>query len=87
VNAVGQGVIRLTPEAVKEFAIRSFGENDKVVLLESTDDRPDDDHGAGLMRDRTLWTLDRREFLTTTATSYSDLRGWSAKNRKKAKNA
>ncbi len=36
VNAVGQGVIRLTPESVKEFAIRAFGENDKLVLLLST---------------------------------------------------
>jgi DMSO/TMAO reductase YedYZ molybdopterin-dependent catalytic subunit len=36
VVAVGQGVIRLTPEWAKEFAIRTFGENDKVALLAGT---------------------------------------------------
>jgi DMSO/TMAO reductase YedYZ molybdopterin-dependent catalytic subunit len=36
VVAVGQGVIRLTPEWAKEFAIRTFGENDKVALLVGT---------------------------------------------------
>jgi DMSO/TMAO reductase YedYZ molybdopterin-dependent catalytic subunit len=36
VVAVGQGVIRLTPEWAKEFAIRTFGQNDKVALLTGT---------------------------------------------------
>jgi hypothetical protein len=36
VIAVGDTVITLTPEPVKEFAIRSFGENDKVVLVAGT---------------------------------------------------
>ena len=36
VIAVGDAVITLTPEPVKEFAIRSFGENDKVVLVAGT---------------------------------------------------
>jgi DMSO/TMAO reductase YedYZ molybdopterin-dependent catalytic subunit len=36
VVAVGQGVIRLTPEWAKEFAIRTFGQNDKVALLVGT---------------------------------------------------
>ena len=31
--AVGQAAIAHTPEALKEFAIRHFGENDKSVLL------------------------------------------------------
>ncbi|HWG93053.1 MAG TPA: molybdopterin-dependent oxidoreductase, partial [Mycobacteriales bacterium] len=34
--AVGQGVIRLTPEPVKEFAIETFGEADKIALLVGT---------------------------------------------------
>jgi len=36
VIAVGDAVITLTPEAVKEFAIRTFGENDKIVLVAGT---------------------------------------------------
>ena len=36
VIAVGDTVITLAPEPVKEFAIRSFGENDKVVLVAGT---------------------------------------------------
>ena len=36
VIAVGDAVITLTPEPVKEFAIRTFGENDKVVLVAGT---------------------------------------------------
>jgi DMSO/TMAO reductase YedYZ molybdopterin-dependent catalytic subunit len=36
VVAVGQGVIRLTPEPVKEFAISTFGEADKIALLVGT---------------------------------------------------
>jgi DMSO/TMAO reductase YedYZ molybdopterin-dependent catalytic subunit len=36
VVAVGQGVIRLTPEWAKEFAIRTFGEQDKVALVAGT---------------------------------------------------
>jgi DMSO/TMAO reductase YedYZ molybdopterin-dependent catalytic subunit len=36
VVAVGQGVIRLTPEWAKEFAIRTFGEQDKVALVSGT---------------------------------------------------
>jgi DMSO/TMAO reductase YedYZ molybdopterin-dependent catalytic subunit len=36
VIAVGDTVITLTPEPVKEFAIRNFGENDKVVLVAGT---------------------------------------------------
>ena len=31
--AIGQGAIDLTPPALKDFAIRTFGEDDKVVLL------------------------------------------------------
>ena len=34
--AVGDAVITLTPEPVKEFAIRNFGENDKIVLVAGT---------------------------------------------------
>jgi DMSO/TMAO reductase YedYZ molybdopterin-dependent catalytic subunit len=34
--AVGQGVIRLTPEWAKEFAIRTFGQNDKLALISGT---------------------------------------------------
>jgi DMSO/TMAO reductase YedYZ molybdopterin-dependent catalytic subunit len=34
--AVGQAVIRITPEPVKEFAIRVFGQNDKRALLIGT---------------------------------------------------
>ncbi|MFG2073597.1 molybdopterin-dependent oxidoreductase [Nonomuraea maritima] len=33
VVAVGDAVVDLTPAAVKEFAIRTFGENDKAVLV------------------------------------------------------
>ena len=36
VIAVGDAVITLTPEPVKEFAIRNFGENDKIVLVAGT---------------------------------------------------
>lgn len=36
VIAVGQGVIRLTPEPLKEFAIATFGEQDKLALLIGT---------------------------------------------------
>ena len=36
VIAVGDTVITLTPEPVKEFAIRNFGENDKIVLVAGT---------------------------------------------------
>jgi DMSO/TMAO reductase YedYZ molybdopterin-dependent catalytic subunit len=36
VIAVGDAVITLTPEPVKEFAIRTFGENDKIVLVAGT---------------------------------------------------
>jgi DMSO/TMAO reductase YedYZ molybdopterin-dependent catalytic subunit len=36
VVAVGQGVIRLTPEWAKEFAIRTFGEQDKLALVAGT---------------------------------------------------
>ncbi|MGY1620004.1 molybdopterin-dependent oxidoreductase [Geodermatophilus sp. SYSU D00691] len=36
VVAVGDAVITLTPEAVKSFAIRTFGENDKVALVVGT---------------------------------------------------
>src|SRR5215207_7238351 len=36
VIAVGDAVITLTPEPVKEFAIRTFGENDKVALVAGT---------------------------------------------------
>src|SRR5205085_10848996 len=36
VIAVGQGVIRITPEPVKEFAIRTFGQDDKNALLIGT---------------------------------------------------
>ena len=36
VVAVGDAVITLTPEAVKEFAIATFGENDKVALVVGT---------------------------------------------------
>ena len=34
--AVGDAVITLTPEPVKDFAIRTFGENDKVALVVGT---------------------------------------------------
>ena len=33
VIAVGQAVIAATPEPVKEFAIRTFGQNDKAALV------------------------------------------------------
>jgi DMSO/TMAO reductase YedYZ molybdopterin-dependent catalytic subunit len=36
VIAVGDAAITLTPEPVKEFAIRNFGENDKIVLVAGT---------------------------------------------------
>lgn len=36
VVAVGDAVITLTPEPVKEFAIRTFGEHDKVALVVGT---------------------------------------------------
>jgi DMSO/TMAO reductase YedYZ molybdopterin-dependent catalytic subunit len=36
VVAVGDAAITLTPEPVKEFAIRNFGENDKIVLVAGT---------------------------------------------------
>jgi DMSO/TMAO reductase YedYZ molybdopterin-dependent catalytic subunit len=36
VIAVGDTVITLTPEPVKEFAIRTFGENDKIALVAGT---------------------------------------------------
>jgi DMSO/TMAO reductase YedYZ molybdopterin-dependent catalytic subunit len=36
VVAVGDAVITVTPEPVKEFAIRTFGENDKVALVVGT---------------------------------------------------
>ena len=36
VVAVGDAVITVTPEPVKDFAIRTFGENDKVVLVAGT---------------------------------------------------
>ena len=36
VVAVGDAVITLTPEGAKEFAIRTFGENDKVALVVGT---------------------------------------------------
>lgn len=36
VIAVGDVAITLTPEPVKEFAIRNFGENDKIVLVAGT---------------------------------------------------
>jgi DMSO/TMAO reductase YedYZ molybdopterin-dependent catalytic subunit len=36
VVAVGDAVIPLTPEPVKDFAIRTFGENDKVALVVGT---------------------------------------------------
>ena len=34
--AVGDAVITVTPEPVKNFAIRTFGENDKVALVVGT---------------------------------------------------
>lgn len=34
--AVGQGVIRIVPESIKEFAIRTFGQNDKLALIVGT---------------------------------------------------
>ena len=36
VIAVGDAVITLTPEAVKKFAIATFGENDKIALVVGT---------------------------------------------------
>ncbi|WP_344314890.1 molybdopterin-dependent oxidoreductase [Fodinicola feengrottensis] len=36
VSAVDQGVVVLTPEWAKEFAIRTFGENDKLALMIGT---------------------------------------------------
>jgi DMSO/TMAO reductase YedYZ molybdopterin-dependent catalytic subunit len=36
VIAVGDAVITLTPEPVKSFAIRTFGENDKIALIVGT---------------------------------------------------
>ncbi len=36
VVAVGDAVITLTPEPVKAFAIRTFGENDKIALIAGT---------------------------------------------------
>ena len=36
VIAVGDAVITLTPEPVKAFAIRTFGENDKIALVVGT---------------------------------------------------
>ena len=36
VIVVGDAAITLTPEPVKEFAIRNFGENDKIVLVAGT---------------------------------------------------
>jgi DMSO/TMAO reductase YedYZ molybdopterin-dependent catalytic subunit len=36
VVAVGDAVIALTPEPVKAFAIRTFGENDKIALVAGT---------------------------------------------------
>ena len=36
VVAVGDAVITVTPEPVKNFAIRTFGENDKVALVIGT---------------------------------------------------
>src|SRR5918997_4818010 len=36
VVAVGDAVITVTPEPVKNFAIRTFGENDKVALVVGT---------------------------------------------------
>ncbi len=36
VIAVGDAVITLTPEPVKNFAIRTFGENDKIALVVGT---------------------------------------------------
>jgi DMSO/TMAO reductase YedYZ molybdopterin-dependent catalytic subunit len=36
VVAVGDAVITLTPEPVKAFAIRTFGENDKIALIVGT---------------------------------------------------
>ncbi len=36
VIAVGDTVITLTPEPVKQFAIRTFGENDKIALVVGT---------------------------------------------------
>jgi DMSO/TMAO reductase YedYZ molybdopterin-dependent catalytic subunit len=33
VSAVGSGLIKLAPEQVKDFAIRSFGSNDKTALV------------------------------------------------------
>ena len=36
VVAVGDAAITLTPEAVKHFAITTFGENDKVALVAGT---------------------------------------------------
>jgi hypothetical protein len=36
VVAVGDAVITVTPEPVKDFAIRTFGENDKVALVVGT---------------------------------------------------
>ncbi|TQN41073.1 DMSO/TMAO reductase YedYZ molybdopterin-dependent catalytic subunit [Blastococcus colisei] len=36
VIAVGDAAITLTPEAVKAFAIRTFGENDKIALVVGT---------------------------------------------------
>jgi len=36
VTAVGDTVITLTPEPVKAFAIRTFGENDKIALVAGT---------------------------------------------------
>ena len=36
VVAVGDAVITLVPEPVKEFAIRTFGENDKIALIAGT---------------------------------------------------
>ncbi|WP_104526936.1 molybdopterin-dependent oxidoreductase [Blastococcus saxobsidens] len=36
VVAVGDAAITLTPEPVKSFAIRTFGENDKIVLILGT---------------------------------------------------
>src|SRR5687767_8751712 len=36
VVAVGDAVITLTPEPVKNFAIRTFGENDKIALVVGT---------------------------------------------------
>ena len=36
VIAVGDAAITLTPEPVKDFAIRTFGENDKVALVAGT---------------------------------------------------